>query len=663
MGPRFDYDLAFDRNIGWVTAAEQVVLRHKCVAIAGMGGVGGVHLLTLARLGVGRFHIADFDVFDIANFNRQVGAAMSTVGRPKVEVLGAMVQDINPDAQVTRFAHAIDENNVGDFLRGVDLYIDGLDFFAFDARELVFAACAERSIPAITVAPAGMGAALVNFLPGSMSFEDYFGLRGRPDAERALRFAVGLAPAGLHRPYLVVPERIDLQGRRFPSTIMGCQVSAGVAATEALKILLRRGDVVAAPRAVHFDAYRNRLVRTWRPGGHRNPLQRLAVAIGLRTVGRRGAAEVGGDSNPERPGLVGAGSMPEPAASVLELARWAPSGDNTQPWRFEVVDGHHFVVHGFDTRDHCVYDLDGHPSQISLGALLETAAIAASGQGVALDVKLRPGLPDRSPTYDCELRPEAGVVASPLLDSITRRSVNRRPFRTRPLRSDEKAALEGVLDTGWRIRWFETAGDKWRVARLMFANAKLRLTTREAYEVHREIIDWGRRTSDDRVPDQALGVDAMTLNLMRWIMQDWSRVRFFNRYLAGTWAPRLQMDLLPSLMCGAHWVLLRPEPPQRVADYVEVGRMVQRVWLRSTALGLQQQPELTPLIFGRYVRNKIEFSRQPESLALAARLERRTRALLGDELPLAVWFGRIGEAPPAPARSLRRSLESLAWKG
>jgi len=45
---------------------------------------------------------------------------------------------------------------------------------------------------------------------------------------------------------------------------------------------------------------------------------------------------------------------------ILDQARWAPSGDNTQPWRFEIKGPLHVVVHGSDTRRHCVYDLDGH---------------------------------------------------------------------------------------------------------------------------------------------------------------------------------------------------------------------------------------------------------------------------------------------------------------
>src|SRR5277367_5596131 len=85
----FRYEEAFSRNLGWVTAAEQQVLRQKRIAIAGLGGVGGSHLLTLARLGIGGFHIADFDHFELANFNRQIGATMSSLGRPKAAVLAA----------------------------------------------------------------------------------------------------------------------------------------------------------------------------------------------------------------------------------------------------------------------------------------------------------------------------------------------------------------------------------------------------------------------------------------------------------------------------------------------------------------------------------------------------------------------------------------------
>lgn len=290
--PDFSYDEAFSRNIGWVTRDEQARLRGKRVAIAGLGGVGGAHLLTLTRLGIGAFNIADFDTFDLPNFNRQAGASISTLGKAKVEVMAAQARDINPELDISIFPKGVDASSLPDFLAGVDLYVDGLDFFAFDTRRMVFAACAGCGIPAITAAPLGMGVALLNFLPGGMTFEEYFRLEGHGAAGQALRFLLGLSPAMLQMGYLVDPSRVNLVEHRGPSTVMACQLCAGVAATEALKILLQRGKVRAAPHGLHFDAYRNRLAHTWRPGGNRNPLQQLVLALARRQLAvmrRRGS--------------------------------------------------------------------------------------------------------------------------------------------------------------------------------------------------------------------------------------------------------------------------------------------------------------------------------------------------------------------------------------
>ncbi len=283
MSHGFEYDEAFSRNLGWVTEAEQQTLRRKCVAIAGLGGVGGAHLLTLARLGIGRFAIADMDRFDLANFNRQVGATVDSLGRSKAEVLAQMAAEINPELEIRRFPEGVDAGNISSFLAGADAYVDGLDFFAFDARERAFAACAALGIPAVTAAPIGMGVAVLNFLPGGMTFEEYFRFGAAADeGDKALRFLLGLTPKMLHRGYLVDASRVNLRDRRGPSTIMACQLCAGVAATEVLKILLRRGPVLAAPRGLHFDAYKNRMVRTWRPWGNANPLQRVMMALARR---------------------------------------------------------------------------------------------------------------------------------------------------------------------------------------------------------------------------------------------------------------------------------------------------------------------------------------------------------------------------------------------
>lgn len=346
---------------------------------------------------------------------------------------------------------------------------------------------------------------------------------------------------------------------------------------------------------------------------------------------------------------------------ILDLARWAPSGDNTQPWRFEIVGELRLVVHGFDTRDHCVYDLDGRPSQISLGALLETMSIAASAHGLAMQSQLRPNMPESTPTFDVQFVRRGDIEPSPLVPSITQRSVQRRAMSSRPLTPRERGLLEASAGPDYDIFWLEGLGDRWRTARLMFRNAKLRLTMPEAYRVHRDIIQWGARFSEDRVPDRALGADRATLRLMRFVMADWSRVSFFNTYLAGTWAPRIQMDLIPGLACAAHLVIKARRKPSTVGDFVDAGKAVQRVWLTATRMGLFQQPEMTPLIFASYVRNGTRFTSIPRLEEDARRLELETKNLIGADLDRAVWMGRVGAGSAPTSRSIRRPLAALLW--
>ena len=355
-----------------------------------------------------------------------------------------------------------------------------------------------------------------------MTFEEYFQLGDLPDEEKALRFLLGLAPVLLHFGYLVDPSRVDLANHRGPSTIMACQLCAGAAATEALKILLNRGKVRAAPHGLHFDAYRGKLARTWRPAGNGNVLQRLMLNVARRRLSTQfspAASQMRADSytsssvspaSEESQSTQSATPFAEESPpqtvveQILNLARWAPSGDNTQPWRFEIVDEHHVVVHGFDTRDHCVYDLDGHPSQMALGALLETMSIAATGHGLRAEIQRRPDSSETQPTFDIHFKADINIRPERLIPYIPYRSVQRRAMRTRPLTKLEKTALEASVGQSYNIVWLEGVRNRLRAARLMFNNAKLRLTIPEAYKVHRSIIEWNARYSEDRVPDQAL---------------------------------------------------------------------------------------------------------------------------------------------------------------
>lgn len=356
-------------------------------------------------------------------------------------------------------------------------------------------------------------------------------------------------------------------------------------------------------------------------------------------------------------------ALPEPLHRILDLARWAPSGDNTQPWRFEILGDAHVLVHGLDTRDHVVYDLDGHASQLAVGALLETLAIAATSEGRRARIRRRPDTPDDYLLIDVEFEPVARLP-DPLLPFIEKRVVQRRPMSTRPLTPAQRQALEDALPEGYRVLWFASLGERWQVARLLFDNAKIRLTIPEAFEVHRAVIEWGARYSADRIPDQAVGVDPLTARLMRWAMADWERIALLNRWFLGDLPPRIQLDLLPGLACAAHFTLLAPTALRTVDDYLDAGRAMQRFWLTAAGLGLYVQPEMTPVIFSRYHRDRRRFTGTAGMDVKVDDLNRRLTGVLAGECVDRLFFmGRIGDGPPPKARSVRRPLEQLLVAG
>src|SRR3569623_1895914 len=449
-----------------------------------------------------------------------------------------------------------------------------------------------------------MGVALLNFVPTGMSFEDYFCLRDQPEDAQLLRFLLGLSPAMLQRGYLVDPGAGDGARRRGPSTAMASELCAGDAATQVLKLALHRGRVLAAPSGLHIDAYRQRMERTR-----------------------------------------------------------APSGDNTHPWRFEICNPGQVTVHGFVTRDHCVYDLQGHASQIARGALLETMRIAASGEALHMDVQRRVDLPATIPTFDITFTADASVPADPLLPYIRVRSTQRRALSNRPLTRHERAALQAAVQPHYRVVWLEQPRHKRAMARLVFANAGIRLTIPEAYAVHSKVIAWRSRYSADRIPDQAVGLAPLTTRLMEWTLQKWERVVIFNRYLAGTLLPRIQLDVMPALRCAGHFVLVAAAPPADAEDYLAAGRALQRFWLTATRLGLQLQPEMTPLIIAEYVRNDLRFTTHERGWLSAKRVSAQLTRQLGPETcARALFMGRIGAGPAPQARSVRLPLEELLIK-
>lgn len=125
----FDYNDFTGRNIGFVSLAEQEKIKRAKVFIAGVGGMGGSALLNLVRSGVGEVWIADFDSFEVSNFNRQLFSNMDYVGVGKVEATVEQIKKINPNIIIKTFDQSW-VNDLDHILSSVTLAINGCD----DAR-------------------------------------------------------------------------------------------------------------------------------------------------------------------------------------------------------------------------------------------------------------------------------------------------------------------------------------------------------------------------------------------------------------------------------------------------------------------------------------------------------------------------------------------------
>jgi tRNA A37 threonylcarbamoyladenosine dehydratase len=129
-------------------------LKNTTVAVLGIGGVGSFAVEALARSGVGRLVLVDKDDVDITNINRQIHALLSTVGRPKVDLMKERIADINPECEVIALKMFYTEETYEQFFSyGLDFVIDASDTITYKIH--LMKECLKRNIPIIS----SMGAA------------------------------------------------------------------------------------------------------------------------------------------------------------------------------------------------------------------------------------------------------------------------------------------------------------------------------------------------------------------------------------------------------------------------------------------------------------------------------------------------------------------------
>lgn len=347
---------------------------------------------------------------------------------------------------------------------------------------------------------------------------------------------------------------------------------------------------------------------------------------------------------------------------IVELAMTAPNVDNAQPFYFR-WDGDRLQIHRDADRDRRRGNGGYYVSMVGLGCLLECAAIAASGEGLAGEIAL---------TYDLErpagpwavvsFAPAAGAPDD-LLPGLTVRASDRRLYRGGSLSDEvfEQVRADAAAFEGCNLYFLENPGDDF-MAFMQDCEAFLW----EDPHILPEILSWLRwnrrevERTRDGMPWQAMGVSYLTSRLMRLVAES----RTFRRLARRSGAPlRAQQETLAAQIRSAAALGCFAVPDRRPGRMLQVGRAFLRAWVRLNLAGYGVQVMANAALHTLQAEAGILPGDYPES---SKRTFARGRAVLteafgcgADEIP--AWMFRTGKSPALPGemRTLRRPVSEV----
>lgn len=181
----------YSRNRKQLSCGDQLRLLNSHVAVIGLGGLGGAVIEILARLGVGRLTLVDGDSFDESNLNRQILSCPANLGRPKAQVAGERVAEINPAVTVRQVPEFFRADNGRSILAGVDLVADCLD--TIGDRFVLEDVCRDLAIPMVSAAVGGTSGQAIAVFPGDPGLRQIYGpVKSAP--ARGIEASLGTLP-------------------------------------------------------------------------------------------------------------------------------------------------------------------------------------------------------------------------------------------------------------------------------------------------------------------------------------------------------------------------------------------------------------------------------------------------------------------------------------
>lgn len=656
-----DYrEQAFSRNIGLFTPQEQEKLAEARVGIPGMGGVGGVHLMTMVRTGVTNFHISDFDIYEPVNVNRQFGARVPDFGRPKMEVMKEEALSVNPYLNIREFPEGINRDTVDEFLEGVDVVLDSLDFFAFDIRRLLFNRAREKGVHVITAGPLGFSSAMLIFAPDKgMGFDDYFNIiDGMKPEDQHLFFALGLAPKRLQLRYMDT-SRVSFKSKKGPSLDLACQLCSAMAGTEAVRIILGRKGLKPVPYYFQFDPFIQKYYRKKLYLGNKNIIQQAVIRLARKMIEKNEV--VLPLSTLKKPG----GEIFEIQSGKKQLTRaareyvlgrgiLAPSADNCQPYIFSWLEGD-LLIQSDPERTHFFYDVNQESTLITFGAVVENIDIGARDLGLEALLDKVTLTKKGEVSLRVQFREKSGEPDS-LAPFVDLRCTNRKPYAQTSIEPELLKKMDEVLgsDPDITMTWIVGQEEKKIFQEIVYLSDRVLFEEKRLHQGLFEFIHMG----DDPYPEDGMNLGVLELSWLQKkifpLFMQWKYQNLLNKLLISRAMAMNSVNLLKRTPVYGMLTLKTRSP----LDYVEAGRKMERFWISANSLGLAVQP-MAGFVFllNHYHYNQAQYF-QPVHQKMIAEMQEMFATVTGGagEAANPVMFFRLGYAPPPTNRTGRRPL-------
>ncbi|MBS3909028.1 MAG: ThiF family adenylyltransferase [Actinobacteria bacterium] len=247
----------FRRNIGMFTAEQQMKLKNSSVAIAGLGGVGGITAERLARLGIGTLHISDPDHFEPSNSNRQALSNIETYGKNKAEIFEVELLKINPQLNIETWSEGVTKNNVMSFV-DVDIAINAIEYNLLQYSVDLHSAARDAGKTVLAGQALGYGATVFVFEPDGVTFHEYIGLPINASETEIKDFVVPADKFCPQIPQYVEAQLVDKivkQEVHIPAISLGCMAAASLLLMAVISKILKIKELPAVPAYLTVDFF------------------------------------------------------------------------------------------------------------------------------------------------------------------------------------------------------------------------------------------------------------------------------------------------------------------------------------------------------------------------------------------------------------------------